>query len=109
MQNFLSLKIQISREVTIRTSSPGNVEYNIKLLKKRVDEFGEAGGVIGTESNFPQSSFTNLLRLKWTNFFFFDAGQLRKSGKHEDFMSGRRWCGSAQILKFQDNNLPGNS
>ena len=52
-----------SREVTVRSSSPRNGEINIKVLKKRLDEFGEAGGVIGTEGTFPQSSFTNILRL----------------------------------------------
>ena len=38
-----------SREVTVRSSSPRNGEINIKTLRKRLDEFGEAGGVIGTE------------------------------------------------------------
>ena len=70
MENFLSIMIHDSREVTVRSSSPRNGEINIKVLKKRLDEFGEAGGVIGTEGTFPQSSFTNLLRLNWTKLFF---------------------------------------
>ena len=70
MQNFLCIMIHDSREVTVRSSSPRNGEINIKVLKKRLDEFGEAGGVIGTEGTFPQSSFTNLLRLNWTKLFF---------------------------------------
>ena len=61
--------IHDSREVTVRSSSPRNGEINIKVLKKRLYEFGEAGGVIGTEGTFPQSSFTNLLRLNWTKLF----------------------------------------
>ena len=70
MQNFLSIMIHDSREVTVRSSSPRNGEINIKVLKKRLDEFGETRGVIGTENTFPQSSFTNLLRLNWTKLFF---------------------------------------
>ena len=70
MQNFLSIMIHDSREVEVRSSSPWNGESNIKVLKKRLDEFGEAGGVIGTESTFPQSPFTDLLRLNWTKLFF---------------------------------------
>ena len=62
--------IHDSREVTVRSSSPRNGEINIKVLKKRLDEFGGAGGVIGTEGTFPQSSITNLLRLNWTKLFF---------------------------------------
>ena len=55
-----------SSEVAVRSSSPLNGENYFKVLKKRIGEFGEAGGVIGTEATFPQSSFTNLLRLNWT-------------------------------------------
>ena len=70
MQNFLSIMIHESREVTVRSSSPRNGEINIKVLKKRPDVFAETRGVIGTESTFPQTSFTNLLRLNWTKLFF---------------------------------------
>ena len=70
MQNFLSIMIHDSCEVTVRSSSPRNGEINIKVLKKRLDEFGEAGGVIGTEGTSPQSSFTNILRLNWAKLFF---------------------------------------
>ena len=45
--------IHDSREVIVRSSSPRNGEVNIKLLEKRHDEFGEAGGVIGKEGTFP--------------------------------------------------------
>ena len=61
--------IHDSCEVTGGSSSPRNGEINIKVRKKRLDEFGEAGGVIGTEGTFRQSSFTNLLRLNWTKLF----------------------------------------
>ena len=81
MQNFLSIIIHDSREVTVRSSSPRNGEFDIKVLKKRLDEFGEAGGVIETEVTFRQSSFTNLLRLNWTKLFF---SMLGKSQIPED-------------------------
>ena len=61
--------IHDSREVTVRSGSPQNSGISIKMLKKRLDEFGEVGGVVGTEGTF-QSSFTNLLRLNWTKLFF---------------------------------------
>ena len=70
MQNFLSIMIHDSREVTVRSSSPRNGEINIKVLKKRLDKFGEVGGAIGTEGTFPHSSFTSLPRLNWTKLFF---------------------------------------
>ena len=70
MQSFLSIMIHDSRELTVRSSSPRNGESNIKVLRKRLDELGEASGVIGTEGTFPQSSFTNLLRLNRTKLFF---------------------------------------
>ena len=62
--------IHISREVAIRSSSPRNGEINVKVLKMRLDEFGEAGVVIGTEGTFPQSRFSNLLGLNWTKLSF---------------------------------------
>ena len=43
------------REVTVRSSSPRNGEINMKVLKKRIDEFGEAGGVIGTGGTLPHA------------------------------------------------------
>ena len=74
MQNFPSIMIHDSREVKVRSSSPRNGEINIKVLKKRLDEFGEAGGVFGTENIFPQSYFTSLLRLNRTKLFFSTMG-----------------------------------
>ena len=72
MDRFLAIILHESREVSVREfgneSNPG--EINIKVLKKRFDEFGEAGGVIGTEGTFPQKAFTNLMRINWTKLFF---------------------------------------
>ena len=59
-----------SREVAVSSSCLQNGEKNLKVLKKRLDEFGEAVGLNGTEATFPQSSFTNLLRLNWTKLYF---------------------------------------
>lgn len=71
-KNFLAIILHETREVTVRETfgirdSP---QINIKVLKKRIDEFGEQGGVIGTEGSFPQSSFIKLLRMNWTRLFF---------------------------------------
>ena len=72
MDRSLAIILHESREVTVREigneGNPG--EINIKVLKKRVDEFGEAGGVIGIEGTFPQIAFTNLMRINWTKLFF---------------------------------------
>ena len=72
MDNFLVIIIHESREVTVReiVSAQEPAQINIKVLKKRIDEFGEAGGVIGTEGSFPQKAFLNLLRINWTRLFF---------------------------------------
>ena len=72
MDRFLAIILHESREVTVREiGNEGNpVEINIKVLKKRVNEFGEARGVIGTEGTFPQKAFTNLMRINWTKLFF---------------------------------------
>ena len=59
-----------SREVAVSSSCLRNGENNFKVLKKRLGEFGEAGGLIGTEATFSQSSFTNHLRLNWTKLYF---------------------------------------
>ena len=77
--------IHDSREVTVRSSSPRNGEINIKVLKKRLDEFGGAGGVIGTEGTFPQSSFTN--PEAQLDKALLDVGQLPNSGRYEDSIS----------------------
>ena len=70
--SFFSILIHESREVTVReTRKPGQESsIEIKVLKKRVDEFGEAGGVIGTEASFPEKAFTKLMRINWTIIFF---------------------------------------
>ena len=70
MQNYLSIMTHGTREKIVRSSSPRYGHFDNKLLKKRLHEFGEAGGVIGMKGTFPQSSFTNLLRLNWTKLFF---------------------------------------
>ena len=63
---FLTIIIHESREVTVRATEKTSEEDNsieIKVLKKRVDEFGEAGGVIGTEASFPEKAFTQLMNI----------------------------------------------
>lgn len=72
MDNFVTIILHDSREVTVRevTSPRTPPMINIKVLKKRLDEFGEAGGVIGTEGSFPQAAFLNMLRINWTKIFF---------------------------------------
>ena len=70
---FLTIIIHESREVTVRATKKTGEEDNsieIKVLKKRVDEFGEAGGVIGTEASFPEKAFTRLMNINWTLIFF---------------------------------------
>ena len=71
MNRFLAIFLHESRENTVREigneGNPG--EINIKVLKKRIDELGAAGGVIGTEGTFPQKPFTNLMRINWTKLF----------------------------------------
>ena len=83
MDRFLAIILYESREVTVREigneGNPG--EINSKVLKKRVDEFGEAGGVIGTQGTFPQKAVTNLMRINWTKLFF---SMLRMSEVPED-------------------------
>ena len=76
MDRFLAIILHESREVTVceigNGGNPG--EINIKKLKKRVEEFGEAGGVMGTEGTFPQKAFTDLMRINWTELFFSTLG-----------------------------------
>ena len=51
--------IHESREVTVRESRKPRQDSSIeiKVPKKRVDEFGEAGGVIGTEASYPEKTY----------------------------------------------------
>ena len=64
--------IHESREVTVReTRRPGQYSsIEIKVLKKRVDEFGEAGGMIGIEASFPEKTFMKIMKINWTIIFF---------------------------------------
>ena len=70
--SFLSIMNPESIEVTVRETrnSEQDNSIEIKVLKKPVDEFGEAGGVIGTEASFGEKTFMKRMRINWTIIFF---------------------------------------